>query len=305
MDAEPLDPNDNVLEEPKNSEEAVFDESVSGEATSNEPKETTSEELSVGKSSETRQVGIEKPNSGEEEMDEPVVSEDNLEQPGICPSGDSEQCFVSFEAKAEHNQSNNGLYKGVITGDYSGNVRLSIRNDDPEKMEATLAYNNASFELPIWEFYNNDGTIYYRIYASEYDFSVLIDEEGNVVQDSAILYGPNGEIATVSLFKETSDAMVEIFEGTFSGMASGIWNTVIIGNETINGFFIVSGGSMEGPTQAKKTPTSNEWTGEWGVANGSYTGTTQGYRDGDTIKGTWYINSMSSVGGEFLGTKTL
>lgn len=233
------------------------------------------------------------------------VDIDALELP--CPSGNPDGCFHSDRAKPEYDQSNNGIYKGVVTGASSGHILLDIRNDDSDLLMAELSYRDDSFEVPLSEFKRSNGTYEYRFSNSDYDFGLVIAENGEIVRDSAMLYVPGGEVAVVTIAKETSTQLVEVFEGTFDGFSTGLWNTILVGDHTTDGYYreIAAGtGGVAWGEAVSPVTMVGEWQADDIEINN---GITFGYRDTDTVWGKWYYKQQteSDISGEWKGVKTL
>jgi hypothetical protein len=227
-----------------------------------------------------------------------------LEAP--CPTQYPDRCFHSGQAKPEYDQSNNGIYKGVVTGRYSGHILLNIRNDDSESMYADFSYQNDSFDVPLSEFQRSNGTYEYRFAQSDYDFGLIIAENGDIIRDSAMLYVPGGETAVVTIAKEISTQLVEVFEGSFVGSSSGLWNTIVIGNQTTYGYFMDHTLGAGGTTWAEAmTPVTLAGQFQGDDQEAIY-GFCFGYRDEDTAWGRWYFQSIdNSINGDWEGAKTL
>ncbi len=189
---------------------------------------------------------------------------------------------LSFEpeAESEHNDSYRGVYKGVLTTtDSSGMFDLSIKNRDDETILLSGTYNGTPFSLSGNETYEEEEEEY------RYEFSGISDGEeysisfsteiglSGTVDKGNTTFRADGNEVHVNMFKETSDRLVRVYEGTYSGGSSGKWNYILRGTE-ISGYYA---GDGEGEFSGKLVP-----AGESGVGF-------NGEDDAENLSGTIFV----------------
>lgn len=152
-----------------------------------------------------------------------------------CSSDDSSpykcsDCVDTPEASSDWNSSGKGIYKGLVVGS-SGTMKFNIANDGT--YSATLTIDGVTYELTTEDTYNSEvgfiGTFYGK---KNTDNDIVIEfyssYDGSVYYvDSATI--PGHDNVTVEVYKETSTALVMVFEGTYKGDASGTFNMVVQG----------------------------------------------------------------------------
>ncbi len=195
----------------------------------------------------------------------------------------------STETTAEFDNSNFGLYKGVIAGS-SGVVRIEIHNGD-DLSEATMVIDGLTDELMCEEEFANGEAIVEATFTGEissFTFSVGADGRNPVISNIAI-DGHDSVIGTVT--KETSEHVSSCYLGTSIGGNDhrGTFNIVRVGNtysgvsKGEDGFSCSFSGSING---------DGSFSGNTGtVFNGlnvdlSYNGRFEGNGNGN-VSGTW------------------
>jgi hypothetical protein len=139
--------------------------------------------------------------------------------PGTPPSTPytCASCVKSPEGKPEYNSSSRGIYKGILVAS-TGTIRFNVGNDG-STINAIMVIDGTTVHLSssiTWE----DGAHYVAPFTGVMNnepvsitFSVQADGSNPVVAASSIPGHPN---AAFTLAKETSNALIEGFEGTYS-----------------------------------------------------------------------------------------
>lgn len=145
----------------------------------------------------------------------PFVScsdDDNNSEPYAC-----ETCVDAPEALAENDALGKGVYKGIVIGS-SGTIKFSIANGTND-ITASMVLDGETIILTSNISYN-DGQPYVAPFTGIFNgetatinFSVDDDGENPTVTSADIPGHPN---AVFTIIKETSNALVEGYEGTYS-----------------------------------------------------------------------------------------
>jgi hypothetical protein len=226
-----------------------------------------------------------------------------------CDKGDGNDengtVSQSTETTAEFDDSNFGLYKGVIAGS-SGTIRIEIKNGNGVAT-ANLTIDGESDELSSSYTFIEGQAIVNAEFTGEFSsftFSVGADgEDPTIIAIS--LDGHDNVIATIS--KETSDDVTSCYEGTSTGGQghSGIFNLVRNNNtfsgagKAVDGFSLLLSGNIRNDGSFSATSKT--------IFNGlDVTVNYSGKFNGNDVSGTW-SNSWNggSNGGGFSGEKTL
>ena len=226
---------------------------------------------------------------------------------------------TSKETKAELDNTNFGLYKGVIVGS-SGTIRMEINNGDvltPLRIDFNIN-NRGEMMFPSSTFTKGEAIVdaTFTGYSSSLTFSVDADGKNPVISN---FYVEGHDTVMAIVYKEKSKDVVTCFEGTFEGKNKdeGVFNVVRNNNEYSgiikgsDGFTaIVSGTIKSDNTFIGSTKSLFQPPGTEGVIldvsmtfSGKFTIT-------DVVEGKWqtswslegksYTNS-----GTFWGSKTL
>lgn len=222
-----------------------------------------------------------------------------------------EDVNTSTQTTAEFDNSNFGLYKGVIVGS-SGTIMIEINNGNVEA-KATLTIDGRTDKLTsTYSFVNGQAVVGAEFAGtfSNFTFSVNADGQNPTIANITIEGHDDVEVIT-AIIKETSTNVAMAYEGTIKGgnNASGAFNIVRNNNK----FSVVSKTNDGG-----KSVIFNGTIGNDGSFNSSFTISNyhpgvdvrfniSGTFSGNTVSGTW-SNSWgenSTNSGTFSGTKTL
>ena|SRR5690554_132183 len=141
-----------------------------------------------------------------------------------------ETCPSAPEALAEHDSSSKGIYKGVVIGS-SGTIKFNVANNNSD-ITAILTLDGETYTLTsdvTWE----NGQSYDAWFTGEINgqmaavnFYVKANGTEPQILSSNI---PGHPSAVFTLVKETSDALIEGYEGTFSktNSESGTFNILV------------------------------------------------------------------------------
>lgn len=196
------------------------------------------------------------------------------------------------EAKPEYDNSNYGIYKGVFVGS-TGHVYININNNN--SISAKLVIDGVTYNCTTSESVEEGSAITNLTFTTGslgFDFNVNANGTNPTISNINVPMHPD---ATITLFKEHSNAQIKCYIGTFSGDLSGVFNLAIKGNNnviglakpTIEDFTIALVGSIS----------SNTITGFY--TGGSFTGII----NNNSISGQWENDFMES--GTWVGTRTL
>lgn len=192
-------------------------------------------------------------------------------EPYTCAS-----CIAVSEAKAEHDNSSGGVYKGVLAGS-TGTYALYVHHNGDE-VEAvvtvdgqttTMHTETRSLWVPGKTIKNTtlQGTLDEKILAAMFS----VDSNGmNPVFEIAV----PGHNMLATVHKETSTNIVKVYEGNYEGNRKGTFNMSFRGDEvsviTYNKTMVlkgkISGGEidvMSGDMEIKGTVDGDEASGTW------------------------------------------
>ena len=215
-----------------------------------------------------------------------------------CSSSDSDNSSNNLaqtpSAKAQFDNSNFGIYKGIFIGS-SGTIILDISNNS-SSFTATLIIDGVTHNFITNQTIQQNQTTTINFVEGSNSFTFTVSANGaNPTITNLIINGhPNAAILVV---KETSTVLIKCFEGTFSGDYDGIFNAVIYGN-VIKG--ISRATSDIDYVTADGTVTNNQINAAGNASNGAvFVGTL----NNNTFSGTWTIPGDDS-NGTFRGVRT-
>lgn len=140
-------------------------------------------------------------------------------------------CTDTPEASAANDNNGKGIYKGLVVGS-SGTIKFDIANSG-SGIVALLTMDGEEYELVTQASYNSttglNGTFTNANAGISIGFSVTAS---GLPQITSIVI-PGHPNATIELYKEKSNSLVRVFEGTFSGDVSGVFNLVTRGEQWI------------------------------------------------------------------------
>lgn len=208
--------------------------------------------------------------------------------PYVCPT-----CVTTPEAKAEHDASSGGVYKGVIVGS-TGTIALYLYNSGTE-VKALVSFDgkSATFTTQSLSSWSPGQPITNALFTGVIDgvnMSAYFSVDANGQNPKVQMTIP-GHTVNVAVYKETSTALVKNYEGTYTGDDAGTFNMTLHGNE----FSIVvsSGGIMV--DQLKNGA----------IDHVSNTGVeVKGTFNGDDVSGTWK-DLTDNEQGTWTGKRTL
>lgn len=204
-------------------------------------------------------------------------------------------CTDTPDALAANDNSGKGIYKGDVVGS-TGNILFDISNSN-STIKGTLVLDGKKYPLQTDATYDGgfEGYFYGTMNTTD-DIEILFYASDNG-EEYGIFYViiPGHDNLAIHLFKELSTELVRVFEGTFTGDASGIFNLTTRGDEWIvraKSDDDQSGSSFYG------TLTTD------GAMNCDGCGdvTLEGKITGDVISGTWLTSDES---GTWSGKRTL
>lgn len=220
-----------------------------------------------------------------------------------CDDDDSEykcsSCANQPEALAVNDDSGKGIYKGVLIGS-SGTIKFDIDNQGDGDYTAVITIGGDEFELTSSSSFGEGGFEGCFVNeAAEISICILISSDGSEWEITNIQI-PLHEDVIMTLYKEFSDQLVEVFEGTYDGDASGIFNMVIYRDEDDNGYWqAISRSDNEEPDGYYDGDIADD---EILGAGGEIT--ISGELDDDTVKGAWQgIGTVEN--GTWKGKRTL
>jgi hypothetical protein len=195
------------------------------------------------------------------------------------------------EAPVEHDNSNKGVYKGVLTGS-TGHFKMVVNDDNTSTI--TLTFNGKTVTMTGKGVPVGGGKTKYVFNDAGYNFETIIASDGRVL--SSKFSAPGGKTAKVTIVKEKSNEQVLCFEGTYSGDSTGTWNMVIRGtsitgssHDTASNSTRTFAGKLKGNSISLKGHRKDS-----GQANGT--------RQGDNVSGSWTGGGQS---GPWSGKRTL
>lgn len=156
--------------------------------------------------------------------EKPVVKNDGY----VCST-----CATTPEAKAEHDGSSAGVYKGVVVGS-SGTLAIYVHNVGTE-VKAILNFDGAQATLTSESFSTwkpgepiKNAKFTGTINGKKADVVFSVDSIGNQPAIEVIIPGHN---VLGTIFKETSNTLVKSYEGIYTGDRTGPFNMTLYGNK--------------------------------------------------------------------------
>lgn len=216
---------------------------------------------------------------------------DNKTEEAQTPAYTCTSCTAAAEAKADNDSSSKGIYKGVLIGS-TGTVKFNVANSS-STINAVLVIDGITVNLtsaiqwiggqpyvaPFTGTLNNQPV--------SITFSVGLNGGSPVITSSDI---PGHPGASFTLIKETSNALVEAFEGTYSTTQpeSGTFNIILSRPARI-------WGGRERKDGATQSNSINGTIKENGELNTSPDGNYIGKLAGDILSGSFVDGGGSTV----------
>lgn len=218
-------------------------------------------------------------------------SEDSTQTP---PTSDIDNSGLPMTPTAviQYNDSNFGIYKGIVVGS-AGTIVINLMNDDATS--ATMVVDGVTHTFTTADIITLDQPINAMIFTSgNNSFKFSVDGNGlNPNMSNLIL--ENHPDASGEVIKEYSDALVRCYVGTFSGDDEGDLTLMRIENSV---YGLTKSNTEEDSHFIEGTIDTNL------VINGVLTvGTFKGYVNGATLSGTW--KESSSVNGTWTSQRVL
>lgn len=195
-------------------------------------------------------------------------------------------------AQPEYDNSNYGVYKGVFVGS-SGIVYVNIKNND-NNVTAKFIINGVTYDFISNQIININSSTSINFSNGQSSFTISVNSNGSNPVISNLLFA-NHPNANVVIVKEKSNLLVRCFEGTYSGSETGVFNSVIYGNQIIglvknsqNNFFVANG---------------NVVNNQIGIGNVNTGASFSGIFNGNSCSGTW-INTQFNLSGTWSGIRT-
>ena len=203
-----------------------------------------------------------------------------------------DSCVDSPEAQAANDNTGKGIYKGLIIGS-SGTIKINVANSG-NTISAILEIDGETFNLTTSGvvYLNGFEDYFYGTKNTANDIKIYFwaNSTGTEHQIEIITF-PGHENAIIALYKELSTALVKVYEGSFSGDASGTFNMVVRDDEWLvrarektddgySSFYgTLSGGVMTciqcGDVEITGKISGDECSGKWndvGGGSGSWKG---------------------------------
>jgi hypothetical protein len=202
-------------------------------------------------------------------------------------------------AKAEFDNSNLGIYKGVFTGS-SGIITVNIKNNEGN-INAILVLDNVTYTFASTESISNTGDISDLTFISgAMSFDLSISNNGENITVSAMNF-PNHPTATISIVKEYSNMQVKCYQGTFTGTSSGVLNVITIDNSV---YGLAYPNEAEDASYLSGIINGTALTGTYG--SDPVQGNFSGAISGNTITGAWEsIDTQNPGSGNWTAQRTL
>ena len=188
-------------------------------------------------------------------------------------------------AKAEFDNSNFGIYKGVFVGS-TGIVIVNINNDGT--LNATLVIDGTTYNYTTTETVTLNTAITGLTFTNgNSSFDININASGGQISITNININghPNADIIVV---KELSTSLVKCYQGTYTGGSSGTFNFIVTGYE-LHGLAFETGDSDS--TELGGEVYNNQINGVF--TGGTFTGTI----NGNNFGGTWSGNNTGNWSG--------
>lgn len=196
-------------------------------------------------------------------------------------------------AKAQFDNNNYGIYKGVFVGS-SGFIIVNINNDNSISASLTVDGAKTSFTTTQTVQQNEATSVVFKNGNNSFTFVVGANGSDPIVKDIVISGHPEAAIVVI---KETSTDLVKCYEGTFDGGDAGVFNAAVSG-KWIRGLAFSTAYNKTWPVTG--TVSGNNIDASGSAGSGDFKGSISG----DNISGSWK-NSIADISGTWSGKRTL
>lgn len=202
----------------------------------------------------------------------------------VCPT-----CVQVPDARPEHDFKSSGVYKGVLAGlGASGTVAIHLHNTATEK-KAIIKLNNKTAELSTnsltnWQPGQKIDTALFTGTWNNQPVEMRFSADTLGTNSTMYIDIPGKKIIPF-IFKETSEVVIESFEGDYTGDAEGVFNIAVNGNDV---GIIFSGLDM--PMVSRLENGKINFTSESGME-------IKGNFYDDEAGGTWHNKGTGKSGG--------
>lgn len=193
------------------------------------------------------------------------------------------------EALAAENGKSGGIYKGAVVGS-SGVITVRLQNGVKE-IVITIDGTSKTLTTTALDAWVSGDLIKNAVFLSADGWQATFSVTATGGNPSVLLSIPGHSNVVAAMFKELSTALVRVYEGTYSGTASGTWNFAIQGpaligvyrsadNQTtgsIYGIVDSSTISLDSPS-GTGTLSGNSASGSWQTSSPGGAGTWTGNR---------------------------
>ena len=197
---------------------------------------------------------------------------------------------TSPEAQSADDSKSGGVYKGTIVGS-SGVLKIVLQKGVKE-IQMTISGVSKTLTTTSLDTWTSGEIIRNALFTKD-DWQVMFNVGAAGIGASVTMTIPGHASAEAILTKETSKAIVRVFEGTYTGSESGSWN------------FVIQGGALSGISRSTGGLTTTSFVG---LVNGtvitldSIQGS--GTISGDNASGTW-VGSSPDINGTWTGKRIL
>lgn len=195
-------------------------------------------------------------------------------------------CVTASEAKAEHDHSSAGVYKGVMVGS-TGTIALYLYNAGTE-VKALVVFDGKNGELSTSDLasWTPGQAISNALFTGTVNNTLVqavFSVDANGLNPRVNVAIP-GHTVVVALYKETSASMIKNYEGTYTGDRSGIFNISFNADDFV---LVTNGGSepITGTLVNGKIDLNKDGVTIKGEFSGEQISGT--WADGNGRKGTW------------------
>lgn len=151
----------------------------------------------------------------------------------VAPASRCTTCATAPEAKSTYDNNSGGVYKGTIVGS-SGTLKVVLNNGN-NAVKIYVSFDNINDSLSTTELSNwqpGQAIAKVRFTGNTVNLSLSISADGSNPKVDTIII-PGHPYATAYLVKETSSALVKVYEGTYKSNVKGdkgVLNATLVGS---------------------------------------------------------------------------